>query len=149
MLFRSSLQHIHVIKGKPGQSALLMRALIQARGHKWEDVDVSDTRAVVKGCRKGESAWAEASFTADQARKAGIDLGKYPQKAVRKGNGRDEVKTWFGSEEELRALIGKVHGLGMSAYADLILNAHHAAFDGRSEERRVGKECRSRWSPYH
>src|SRR5215813_3650524 len=24
-----------------------------------------------------------------------------------------------------------------------------AAGDGRSEERRVGKECRSRWSPYH
>ena len=23
------------------------------------------------------------------------------------------------------------------------------AFDWRSEERRVGKECRSRWSPYH
>ena len=22
-------------------------------------------------------------------------------------------------------------------------------FDNRSEERRVGKECRSRWSPYH
>ena len=24
-----------------------------------------------------------------------------------------------------------------------------AALDSRSEERRVGKECRSRWSPYH
>ena len=24
-----------------------------------------------------------------------------------------------------------------------------AALQGRSEERRVGKECRSRWSPYH
>ena len=24
-----------------------------------------------------------------------------------------------------------------------------AANPGRSEERRVGKECRSRWSPYH
>ena len=24
-----------------------------------------------------------------------------------------------------------------------------AALYGRSEERRVGKECRSRWSPYH
>ena len=23
------------------------------------------------------------------------------------------------------------------------------AYQGRSEERRVGKECRSRWSPYH
>ena len=29
--------------------------------------------------------------------------------------------------------------------------AHAAQADGlmRSEERRVGKECRSRWSPYH
>src|SRR5690348_10808388 len=27
---------------------------------------------------------------------------------------------------------------------------HHAVLDSaRSEERRVGKECRSRWSPYH
>ena len=24
-----------------------------------------------------------------------------------------------------------------------------SAFSMRSEERRVGKECRSRWSPYH
>ena len=26
---------------------------------------------------------------------------------------------------------------------------HEGAFPIRSEERRVGKECRSRWSPYH
>ena len=26
---------------------------------------------------------------------------------------------------------------------------HSHARDSRSEERRVGKECRSRWSPYH
>src|SRR5256885_16261616 len=25
----------------------------------------------------------------------------------------------------------------------------HLMMSGRSEERRVGKECRSRWSPYH
>ena len=25
----------------------------------------------------------------------------------------------------------------------------YLAFSSRSEERRVGKECRSRWSPYH
>ena len=33
---------------------------------------------------------------------------------------------------------------------DFIIPNHsgdHSA--GRSEERRVGKECRSRWSPYH
>ena len=38
---------------------------------------------------------------------------------------------------------------------DEIIEGYHAAVDaarpleGRSEERRVGKECRSRWSPYH
>src|ERR1051326_7647069 len=35
----------------------------------------------------------------------------------------------------------------------LIFGCIHVFFDGwtigRSEERRVGKECRSRWSPYH
>ena len=36
------------------------------------------------------------------------------------------------------AVIGKVHRLGLSGRAK-----------ARSEERRVGKECRSRWSPYH
>ena len=25
----------------------------------------------------------------------------------------------------------------------------NSIFNSRSEERRVGKECRSRWSPYH
>src|SRR3989454_108407 len=29
------------------------------------------------------------------------------------------------------------------------LTFQHQAAQARSEERRVGKECRSRWSPYH
>ena len=32
-------------------------------------------------------------------------------------------------------------------YNYYVLNA--PTIDDRSEERRVGKECRSRWSPYH
>src|SRR2546430_16366579 len=32
---------------------------------------------------------------------------------------------------------------------DFQLSLEPAAFTQRSEERRVGKECRSRWSPYH
>src|SRR6266581_3070795 len=31
----------------------------------------------------------------------------------------------------------------------LVLDPLHRAGEFRSEERRVGKECRSRWSPYH
>ena len=75
----TSLANIHVIKGRPALSAVLMRALVQAQGHQWQDGDVTDTRAVVRGRRKGEAEWTEVTFTADQARKAGIELGKYPQ----------------------------------------------------------------------
>ena len=31
----------------------------------------------------------------------------------------------------------------------LATNGCEISCDNRSEERRVGKECRSRWSPYH
>ena len=60
------------------------------------------------------------------------------------------------------AIITNVGGLGVMS-ADAAFNANHveaakldkATIDElvekvlRSEERRVGKECRSRWSPYH
>ena len=32
---------------------------------------------------------------------------------------------------------------------DLLIGGRVSSFYFRSEERRVGKECRSRWSPYH
>src|SRR3989449_1884316 len=36
--------------------------------------------------------------------------------------------------------------VGGMEYPMIVFCGHRA---GRSEERRVGKECRSRWSPYH
>ena len=36
----------------------------------------------------------------------------------------------------------------LQAYIDYMTGGNGAA-SARSEERRVGKECRSRWSPYH
>ena len=41
--------------------------------------------------------------------------------------------------------FAKLHGL--KARKDTSDNV--VIFKARSEERRVGKECRSRWSPYH
>src|SRR2546430_14395314 len=47
----------------------------------------------------------------------------------------------------------RAKGLGVYAENDARINAGLADVDAairtRSEERRVGKECRSRWSPYH
>ena len=42
----------------------------------------------------------------------------------------------------IRDALTEVVGEGLRAYEAVINNL-------RSEERRVGKECRSRWSPYH
>ena len=53
---------------------------------------------------------------------------------------------------ELRKTIGlwksrKITDSTISKLLDLYLGV--TAYMNRSEERRVGKECRSRWSPYH
>src|SRR2546422_1253198 len=40
--------------------------------------------------------------------------------------------------------LAKEYGLATQYYANT-----HPSIGNRSEERRVGKECRSRWSPYH
>ena len=55
---------------------------------------------------------------------------------------------------------GLLDTLGIRAAGDIDLLVSHDVFNNlkhqnykiqltRSEERRVGKECRSRWSPYH
>ena len=38
---------------------------------------------------------------------------------------------------------------GKAAYHKLSAEEAYEMMASRSEERRVGKECRSRWSPYH
>src|SRR2546430_9098990 len=40
-------------------------------------------------------------------------------------------------------------GLAPSITATIVMQLLHPLLPARSEERRVGKECRSRWSPYH
>ena len=53
--------------------------------------------------------------------------------------GDKDVDTFGHILDRMQTLdIPNLSGLGM-------INLH----SGRSEERRVGKECRSRWSPYH
>ena len=45
------------------------------------------------------------------------------------------------------ALTGVMAALSLVAY--LFFRVPFYGGSSRSEERRVGKECRSRWSPYH
>ena len=40
-------------------------------------------------------------------------------------------------------------GFAKNLRGDIFRRVQKFSFENRSEERRVGKECRSRWSPYH
>src|SRR6266496_6124231 len=55
----------------------------------------------------------------------------------------DSETVWSRLDADLRLASGD-YAAALDAYEDLL-----AAEPSRSEERRVGKECRSRWSPYH
>src|SRR3712207_7791594 len=55
-----------------------------------------------------------------------------------------------GERRVLRRRLRAVHELEAADLQAARSVAEDAfRFDERSEERRVGKECRSRWSPYH
>ena len=49
---------------------------------------------------------------------------------------------------QARQLINCLYNKG-KLRKDLLSSLRHSKSILRSEERRVGKECRSRWSPYH
>src|SRR2546426_11833399 len=56
----------------------------------------------------------------------------------------------WGALQSVAVEIGTtVHKTAYSEQAREGQDFSVAVFDPRSEERRVGKECRSRWSPYH
>ena len=55
----------------------------------------------------------------------------------------DELKKYVDTEEKDSVLEAKLQAL------ELLIRKYTNNNYQRSEERRVGKECRSRWSPYH
>ena len=64
-------------------------------------------------------------------------------------HGTHEIHHVLYSDFDEVASLGGLHSL-VNALEDVRIDAiGYKKYPGRSEERRVGKECRSRWSPYH
>ena len=56
-----------------------------------------------------------------------------------------DLKKYYGTEPNItRALDGVNFSVNDGEFVAVV-----GTSGSRSEERRVGKECRSRWSPYH
>jgi hypothetical protein len=67
----TALGNVNVIKGKPGLSAVIMRAQVLAAGHEIRQ-DASDNgRCVLSGRRRGTDYWQTVTYTIDDARQAG------------------------------------------------------------------------------
>src|SRR2546422_1349597 len=50
---------------------------------------------------------------------------------------------------ELEGGLQRIYSMALPAVLTIQFGANTPRYAPRSEERRVGKECRSRWSPYH
>src|SRR3546814_12448450 len=94
------------------------------------------------------SDWSSDVCSSDLLRLLGLDIPIYPVKGYSitvpiADEGRAPVST----------LLDESYKIAITRLGDRIRVGGMAELSGRSEERRVGKECvstcRSRWSPYH
>src|SRR5215211_7622982 len=90
-----------------------------------------------------EQAAIEAAATArrDDAK---VFLREFTRELLREIKWSTKIGVFFC----VAILFGGVYYLGNSLYQEMRRSRELIAKQKRSEERRVGKECRSRWSPY-
>src|SRR2546430_17705862 len=69
-----------------------------------------------------------------------VDIRADAQQVWRALTETEQLTRWCSPDAEIRARKGGLFRASVDRVTE---------FEARSEERRVGKECRSRWSPYH
>jgi len=73
-----ALGSIYIVHGRVGYYAEFLRRRIIQAGHTLRIVETSDNRCIIEGTRKDTGETHRATFTAEQARKGGIDITKFP-----------------------------------------------------------------------
>src|SRR5256885_6464240 len=115
----------------------------------------TDAIAVVTGCRLGKRALKFRDWGKLAATFIDVESGKAVRIAARESS--------KALAREMHPEIESKNQQQMLAYREMseqelfdvqsvkveLSPEEFPGFKGRSEERRVGKECRSRWSPYH
>ena len=84
-----ALASIYVVHGRVGFYAEFMRRRMIQAGHVFRIVESTDSRCVVEGTRVDNGETHRAAFTADQAKRAKIDIASYPaEKLVARATSR-------------------------------------------------------------
>lgn len=68
----TALTHMHVVEGRPTMSAELKRARVLAAGHEITFDEMSVTRCIIRGRRRGQDSWTTVTWTAEDARRANL-----------------------------------------------------------------------------
>ena len=111
-------------------------------GDNWKDLDGNSTYKSLNGgrCYSG----TDGSERPDE----GVDLSKAGMQGTDFAGAQYCNLGWVEPGEWISYHV-KVTEPGYYKVSAIISAEYEQKAQGRSEERRVGKECRSRWSPYH
>jgi hypothetical protein len=84
-----ALASIYVVHGRVGFYAEFMRRRIIQAGHTFRVLESTDSRCIVEGTRQDNGETHRAGFTAEQAKRAKIDIASYPaEKLVARATSR-------------------------------------------------------------
>ena len=117
--------------------------LVTTAVHKYEEIQnhlIGDRVHAVIGETQGSRRWAQVRPSTTNMGKRG---GKVEQRAPMIADDGCVLIAFDFDQVDMRAFAGHC---GDPEYVGMFVRGEDAE---RSEERRVGKECRSRWSPYH
>ena len=95
----TALSNVNIIKGRPGLSAVIMRAQVLAAGHEIRQDASDSSRCVLSGRRRGTDYWQTVTYTIDDARQAGlIKRGKNGEPSMYEKNPRRMLRARATSE---------------------------------------------------
>src|SRR5262249_59116235 len=104
----------------------------------WRPAGGDGTMASMVGRRRALAGLALLGLAACAA-----PVAVTPPRPVTLGSEQEGLASWYGHPYHgRRTASGEIYDMND-------LTAAHPTMPLRSEERRVGKECRSRWAPYH
>ncbi len=126
-----SLAGIHVVDGRPAMSAELMRALVLAAGHSIRVQELTSTRCVLIGTRRGDADGTTITYSVDDAKRAGVAGKKVWQQYPR------EMLLARATTSLCRAVFADVIG-GMASLEEAQDGAAEAAA-GPAPTRRVAR----------
>ena len=129
-----------VARAKPGQQSLsfLVKILL----------DEQDTMVIRPGMSVRADIYTESS---EETLAVPVQAVRYDEDVDEDAKAKEEQAFVFVMEDGKAVRRDVKTGISSDSDQEILegLQAGESVITGRSEERRVGKECRSRWSPYH